>query len=148
MEAALQALTALPQVDNLRLAAIGYCFGGGVVLNMARWALPIRAAVSFHGNPTPLNDQAKQGTVHTAILLQHGGLDTMVTMDKVDAFRAEMDAAQARYDVVIFDDAKHGFTNPKATENGIKNGVDLAFHPTAAQKSWDNMLAFLANELR
>ncbi|XXQ67928.1 dienelactone hydrolase family protein [Neisseriaceae bacterium B1] len=143
VQAAVNALTARAEVDDKRVAAIGYCFGGGVVLNMSRWGLPIRAAVSFHGNPDPLGERVKHAP-DAAMLVEHGGLDSMVTMDKIDAFRNEMNATGARYHVDVFADAKHGFTNPQATENGKKNGVDLAYNETAARESWENMLAWLA----
>lgn len=134
-----------PYVDKNRVAAIGFCFGGRVALDMARRGAAVKAVTSFHGNLTPQVARATQ--VQAAILVEHGGKDTLVSEESVVAFRAEMDAAKARYHVDVFPDAHHGFTNPQATVNGAKNGVDLAYDQIAAAQSWDNMLAFLAREL-
>lgn len=142
VEAALNELTQLDAVNPQRIAAIGYCFGGSVALNMARWGLPIAAAVSFHGNPDPLGERITSAP-QTAMLVAHGAQDSMVGMEQIKAFEQEMDAAKATYRVDIFADAKHGFTNPKATENGKKNNVDLAYNEAAAQTSWNNMLCWL-----
>lgn len=144
---ALAQLAARPEADAERIAAIGFCFGGRVALDMARRQAPIRAAVSFHGNLIPQTARAEQGGIHAALLVEHGGADQLVSMDDVAAFRAEMDAAGADYRIDIFPDAHHGFTNPQATANGEKNGVDLAYDRQAAEQSWQNMLAFFAAKL-
>lgn len=146
-KAALLALSRLPMVDSKRIAAIGYCFGGGVVLNMARWGEPIVAAVSFHGNLLPFHQKAAPNSIQAALLVEHAEKDTMMTMSMLDEFRAEMTEANARYHVDVFPEAKHGFTNPKATENGLNNQLDLAYHAESAQQSWQNMLSFLKQTL-
>ena len=71
----------------------------------------------------------------------------MVSMEAVEAFKQEMDAAKVRYHVDIFPNAKHGFTNPQATRNGEKNGVDLAYDEQAAATAWQNMLNLLERVL-
>lgn len=144
---ALAQLTAVTSVDAARTAAIGFCFGGRVALDMARRGAAIRAAASFHGNLIPQVARAQSGSVSAALLVEHGGRDSMVSMDDVAAFRTEMDAAGADYHIDIFPEAHHGFTNPQATANGEKNGVDLAYDQAAAEQSWQNMLAFLAAKL-
>lgn len=142
----LQALAAQPEVDGSRLGAIGFCFGGRVVLDMARRGDDLKAVASFHGilaTPEP----AREGSVKGELLVEHAGLDTMVTMDAVEAFRKEMDNAKARYHIDVFPYAKHGFTNPQATRNGEKNGVDLAYNEADAEVAWQNMLNLLERTL-
>ncbi|UOP04214.1 dienelactone hydrolase family protein [Conchiformibius kuhniae] len=143
---ALAALRHADNVDGTRIAAIGFCFGGRVVLDMARRGADVNAVASFHGilaTDTP----ARAGAVKAAILVEHAGGDSMVGMDDVAAFRAEMDAAGADYRIDVFEHAKHGFTNPQATANGERNGVDLAYNADAAADAWVNMLAFFGKHL-
>jgi len=124
-------------VDPTRIAAIGYCFGGAVVLNMARADHPdLDAVVSFHGvlaSETP----AKKGAFHARVLALAGADDSMVPPAAVDAFRKEMDAAGATYAVVTFPGAKHSFTNPKAETHGMDA---LAYNAEADKRSWAAML--------
>lgn len=143
---ALQAVKNLPEVNENRIAAIGFCFGGKVALDMARRGADLKAVCSFHGNLTPAIP-AMPGMVKAQVLVQHGGQDSMVSMESLDAFREEMDAAGAIYQIDVFPDAKHGFTNPQATANGEKNGIDLAYNETAAIKAWQNMLDWLAKNI-
>ena len=133
-----QALASVQQISPLSTAAIGFCFGGKVVLDMARRGADLKAVVSFHGNLSPAVP-ALEGVVKAELLIEHAGQDSMVSMDDLAAFEQEMNAAKVRYHVDIFD-AKHGFTNPQATHNGEKNGVDLAYNEKAAAQSWQNML--------
>lgn len=139
-----EALQAQTQVNRHQMAAIGFCFGGKVVLDMARRGEALQAVCSFHGNLSPAQ-AAQAGVIQAEILVEHGELDTLTTLDDVAAFRAEMDNAGVRYHIDIFPQAKHGFTNPQATANGQKNGVDfLDYHPEAAEAAWQNMLNLLA----
>ena len=139
-----EALQAQTQVNRHQMAAIGFCFGGKVVLDMARRGEALQAVCSFHGNLSPAQ-AAQAGVIQAEILVEHGELDTLTTLDDVAAFRAEMDNAGVRYHIDIFPQAKHGFTNPQATANGQKNGVDfLDYHPEAAETAWQNMLNLLA----
>lgn len=141
-KAGMEALAARPEVDNTRIAAIGFCFGGRVALEMARAGLPLRAAVSFHGGVEAFAP-AEKGKVQAALLVEHGEADSMVSLDDVEAFRKEMDAAQVTYHIDIFPGARHAFTNPQADANAVKNGVDLGYDPQAAAQSWQNMLDWL-----
>ncbi len=143
---ALEALGSLAEVDAGRIAAIGFCFGGKVALDMARRGAPLQAVASFHGNLTP-QTPAQPGVIQAEILIEHGGRDSMVSMESLDAFRKEMDAAGVRYHVDVFPQARHGFSNPQATANGEKNGVDLAYDAEAAAQAWQNVLALLARKI-
>ena len=138
VDAAIAALKADSHVDPSRIAAIGYCFGGGVVLNMARQGHPdLDAVVSFHGVITSDTPAAK-GAVHARVLVLHGTDDPMVPLDQVEAFRKEMDAAGATYAIVTYPGAKHAFTNPKADSH---NMAALSYSADADKRSWAAMLA-------
>lgn len=131
------------QTDPNRIAAIGYCFGGAVVLNAARQGVPLAGVVSFHGalaTKTP----ATPGSVKAKILVEHGALDSMVTQDHVAAFKSEMDKAGADYQFVSLDGAKHGFSNPDADRlsHGEHGGPDIGYNKAADEKSWADMQAF------
>jgi len=139
--AALDLLKKDPHVDPGKIAAIGYCFGGGVVLNMARAGADLDAVVSFHGalNPTT---PAPKGTIKPRILVLTGADDPMVTASVVDTFKKEMDAAGARYQVISYQGAKHAFTNPDAGKAGMDA---LAYNADADKKSWAEMLKLFSS---
>lgn len=131
-----------PTVDPDRLAAIGYCFGGGVVLNLARQGSDLKGVASFHGMLTPLQP-AEPGTMHTKILVLHGAEDNFTTPEQIDAFKQEMAAAQADYQFISYPGAKHSFTNPAATAYGKKFNLPLAYHKMADKESWQALKKFL-----
>ncbi len=124
-----------PGVDTARSAAIGYCFGGAMVLHMARIGMPLAAVASFHGALGSFHT-AEPGSIRAKILVCHGAADSMVTQDDLQAFKQEMDAAQADYELLLLDGAKHGFTNPEADVNAEKYGIDLGYSADADEKSW------------
>ncbi|UOO77122.1 dienelactone hydrolase family protein [Neisseria sp. Dent CA1/247] len=141
-----EALAARPEVNPHRIGAVGFCFGGKVVLDMARRGDDLKAVTSFHGilaTAVP----AQEGFIKGELLIEHAGKDVLVSDADLAAFRQEMDAAKARYRIDVFPEAKHGFTNPQATRNGEKNGVDLAYNETDAQQAWQNMLDLLERNL-
>lgn len=142
-KAGLDLLKQQPQTDPDKLAAIGYCFGGKVVLDAARQGLPLAGVVSFHGalvTDTP----ASPGSVKARILVEHGALDSMVTAAHVSAFKAEMDKAGADYRFVTLEGAKHGFSNPDADRlsHGEHGGPDIGYNKAADERSWADMQAF------
>ena len=124
------------------IAAIGYCFGGGVVLNMARAGEPLAAVASFHGM-LAAQQPMKPGAFAGRILVATGGADPFVPAEQVDAFKREMEAAGAHYEVVVYPDAKHGFTNPAATESGAKFSMPLAYDAAADAASWQKLTELL-----
>jgi dienelactone hydrolase len=134
--AARAALTADARVDPEKIAAIGYCFGGAVVLNMARAGHDLDAVVSFHGALQPAFTAAP-GTIKPEILALTGEADPMVPADQVEAFRKEMTDAGARFRIVSYPGAKHSFTNPKAESHGMPQ---LGYNEAAARSSWTEML--------
>ena len=138
-QAGLDLLKAQPQTDPARLAAIGYCFGGKVVLDMARQGLPLAAVVSFHGalvTATP----AAPGSIKAKVLVEHGAADSFITPEQIAAFKAEMDQAGADYRFVELPGAKHGFSNPDADAHK-GHGLDLGYQKEADERSWVDMQA-------
>jgi dienelactone hydrolase len=142
-EAARALLAADPRVDSTKIAAIGYCFGGAVVLHMARAGEPLAAVASFHGMLGSAHPM-KAGAFAGPILVATGGADPFVPGEQVEAFKKEMDAAGARYEVVVYPAAQHGFTNPDATANGQKFQLPLAYDAAADAASWQKLEALLA----
>ena len=142
-QAGLDLLKKQPQTDPNKIAAIGYCFGGGVVLNAARQGVPLAGVVSFHG-ALATNTPATPGSVKAKILVEHGASDSMITPENVAAFKAEMDKAGADYTFVSLDGAKHGFSNPDADRlsHGDHGGPDIGYNKPADEKSWADMQAF------
>lgn len=132
-------------VDSDKLGAIGYCFGGKIVLDMAREGMPLKAVATFHGNLSPKQPADEQFTAK--VLVAHGRDDSMVSMDAIEGLKSELDAANVDYTIDVYDGAKHGFTNPNADERAAKNDVDLGYNETAAKQSWDNMLEFMKDNL-
>ncbi len=145
MEKGTEALTAgyqmlldQPSVDSNKTAALGYCFGGAMVLHMARTGMPLCAVASFHGALGSFYN-AEPGSIKARILVAHGGADSMVTMDDLAGFKSEMDAAQADYEAIVYDSAKHGFSNQQADVNAQKYGLDLGYQAEADEASWNTM---------
>ncbi len=139
-QAGLDVLAAQPEVDATDLAAIGFCYGGKVVLDLARSGAPVKAVASFHGNLTP-KAPAEKGKIQAEILVLHGELDSMVTLENVASFKKEMDDAEVKYEVIILKDAKHGFSNPLADEKAKANGIDLGYNKVAEETALSAMYA-------
>ncbi len=145
-EAAKQLLSHRPQVNPGKIAAIGYCFGGATVLNMARLGLDLAAVVSFHGNLTT-QTPARPGQIKAKILVLNGADDSFVTADSILAFKQEMTAAGADYQFINYPGALHGFTNPDADRMAKRNGLPLAYNAEADKQSWLAMQALFAQVL-
>jgi dienelactone hydrolase len=139
-DAALAELKRLPQVDPGKIAVFGYCFGGGVALDMARAGEDLGAVVTFHGALRPGREPARPGAVKPPILVQAGGADAMAGPAQLPAFEQEMKDAGAKVKVIVYPGAKHGFTNPDAAKAGMEA---LAYDATADRKSWEAATAFL-----
>jgi dienelactone hydrolase len=142
--AALATLAGLPQVDRGRLAAIGFCFGGSVVLELARAGAELKAVVSFHGVlATKL--PARQGEVRASVLVLTGAEDPLAPPDQVAAFEAEMRAAEvADWQLVNYGNTLHGFTNPAADGSMMRTAL---YHARSDRRSWRAMRAFLDEAL-
>jgi dienelactone hydrolase len=143
-DAALEVLKRQPQVDAEKIAAFGYCFGGGVALNMARAGADLDAVVTFHGSLKPAQGPAQPGRVKPALLVQTGGADPMVPQAQVEAFEKEMKDAGANLRVIVYPGAKHSFTNPDAGKFGMEG---LAYDRQADVASWRAAKEFLRKAL-
>ena len=139
--AAMNVLTAHPTVDPTRTAAIGYCFGGGVVLHMARMGVDIDGVASFHGSLRS-SIQAPPGAVTAEVLVLHGADDPFVPQEDVEAFKSEMETAKASYTFIAYPDTVHSFTNPAADSFGQGFNLPLRYNPEADQASWTALQDF------
>lgn len=125
-------------VDPGRIAAIGYCFGGGVALELARSGADVKGVVSFHGNlDTPNLQDAKN--IKAKVLVLHGADDPHVPQEQIDAFMKEMRDAEVDWQMVFYGNAVHSFTNPGA---GNDNSRGAAYNKEADKRSWQDMMAF------
>ncbi len=134
--AALDLLQKDPHVDPARVAAIGYCFGGGVVLAMARQGVDLDAVVSFHGS-IATKTPAAPGAVKARLLVLNGEDDGMVTAEQIAALKKEMADAGAKLDFVNLPHARHSFTNPDADKVGMPA---LAYSAEADKESWERAM--------
>jgi dienelactone hydrolase len=141
--AALNFLRQQPKVEVEKIAAIGYCFGGGVVLEMARAGLDLDGVASFHGSLETANP-ATPGKVKAKVLVLNGANDPFVTPEQIAAFKQEMEAAGVDYRFVNYPGARHSFTNPEADAFGKKFNLPLAYDQEADRKSWQAMQDFFA----
>jgi len=140
--AALQVLKEHPTVNPEQIAAIGYCFGGGIVLQMARQGLALDAVVSFHGS-LATDKPAAKGVVKARILVCDGADDKMVTPEQIQAFHREMKDAGVDYKFISYPGAMHSFTNPDADAYAEKFGIPVAYNAEADKRSWQDMQDFL-----
>ena len=139
--AALALVKQNPMVDTSKIYAIGYCFGGAQVLNLARMGADVNKVVSFHGNligVDPVKDKIK-----AAILVCHGEADDFVPATEIAAFKKQMDSLQIPYTFKSYANATHAFTNPAATETGKKFSMNIRYDAAADSTSWADMKAFL-----
>jgi dienelactone hydrolase len=139
-QAALDTLRLIPRVDVKRIAAIGYCFGGGVALELARSGADIVGAVSFHGTlDTPHPEDAKN--VKAKILVLQGADDKAASIKQIADFEDEMRGGSADYQIVLYGGAVHSFTMPMAG-NDPKTGN--AYDERADRRSWQALKDFFA----
>jgi dienelactone hydrolase len=139
--AALDLLKQDSHVDAKQIGAIGYCFGGGVVLSMARSGAELSGVVSFHGG-LGTSTPAEKGKVKARILVCNGAADKFISADDVKAFEKEMTSAGADYKIISYEGAMHSFTNPGSTEAGKKFNLPLAYNEAADKQSWKDMQEF------
>lgn len=145
IDAAIAKLKTYPQVDASNIGAIGYCFGGGMLLNTARLGDELKAIVSFHGSL--LGTPARKDLLKTKILVCHGNADPYVN-PQVAEFKKQMDSIGADYKFIGYDSAMHAFTNPASTENGKKFNMPIAYNAKADTASWKEMQTFFSGALK
>lgn len=142
--AGLAVLRDRPEADPTRLAAIGYCFGGTTVLELARGGADLVSVVSFHGNlDTPAPQDARN--IKGKVLALHGGDDPYVPAKQVEDFQEEMRKAGVDWQFVSYGGAVHSFTNPGA---GSDNSKGAAYNERADRRSWAAMEAFFGETLK
>jgi dienelactone hydrolase len=139
--AAMEILKQHETVDTSNVGAIGYCFGGGVVLNMVRMGVDLKGVVTFHGSLGAATE-AKKGDIKTKVLVCHGAADEFATKADIDKFKKEMRDADIDCTFKSYPGAKHSFTNPAADEYGKKFKLPLAYNAKADKNSWNDMKAF------
>lgn len=142
--AGLAQLKAAKGVDPARLAAIGFCFGGTVVLELARAGEPLQAVASFHGG-LKTTTKVAPGAIKAKVLILHGGSDSFVGPEEVGGFITEMVAAKADWRMEVYGDATHAFTNPAA--DSFKGKLPIAYNPDAEKRSFAALKALLADTL-
>lgn len=140
--AALEFLKKQPTVDPDRIAAIGYCFGGGVVLNMARQGVDLKGVASFHGSLAVVKP-IKPTPIRAAVRVYNGADDTFSTPEQIEALKKEMADQKVNFKFVNYPGAVHGFTNPEATAIGKKFKMPVAYNAKADKESWADMQQFL-----
>jgi dienelactone hydrolase len=140
--AAMDFLKQQPMVDQTKIAAIGYCFGGGVVLNMARQGADLKGVASFHGSLAAVSP-AKIGIVKAKILVLHGADDTFVKPEQIENFKKEMSEAKVDFQFISYPGAVHSFTSPEADGLGKKFSMPIAYNANADKQSWDELKMFL-----
>jgi len=141
--AALEFLKKQPTVDPDRIAAIGYCFGGGVVLNMARQGVDLKGVASFHGSLAVIKPE-QPTPIKAAVRVYNGADDKFSTPEQIDALKKEMADQKVNFKFVNYPGAVHSFTNPESTEIGKKFKMPVAYNKAADKASWDDMKVFLA----
>jgi len=137
-EAAHELLKSHATVDATKTGAVGYCFGGGVVLHMARMGSDLKVVASFHGS-LPLASAPGVEKMSTRVVAYNGEADPFLSAEAIAAFKAEMESAGADYQLIQLPGAMHGFSNPAATANGEKFGIPLKYNALADQASWAHM---------
>lgn len=129
-------------VDAEKIAAIGYCFGGSVVLTMAKMGVDLKGVVSFHGSlSSPI--KAQEDIIKAKVLVLNGESDPFIKPADILNFKNEMTAAKVSFQFVNYPNALHAFTNPEATELGKKFNIPLAYDKGADEDSWNRMKNFL-----
>lgn len=139
--AALALLREHSTTDPEQIAAIGYCFGGGVVLQMARFGLDLKGVVSFHGSLST-SQPARPGQIKAKVLVCHGSEDALVPPKQVDLFIREMQSAGAYLQFISYPGALHSFTNPEADTFSEKFDLPVGYSAEADAQSWADMVRF------
>jgi len=145
-DAALAKLKTYSQADTNNIAAIGYCFGGGVVLNIARLGEDLKGVVSFHGSL--IGAPADKNLLKAKILVCHGMADQFVKPEDVEKFKKQMDSIGADYTFKQYPNATHAFTNPASDANAEKFKMPVKYNPAADSASWNDMKDFFARIFR
>jgi len=143
LDQALNVLKALPQTDPDNIAAIGYCFGGGIVLNYAKLGADLKGVVSFHGGISGGAPVVKN-LMKAKVLICQGGSDKFVPLKDAETLKHKLDSIGVENTLKVYPNATHAFTNPDATATGKKFSMPIEYNPEADKNSWDDMKVFFA----
>ena len=133
-------------VDKEKIAAIGYCFGGSMVLNAAKMGAPIDAVVSFHGGLAGI--PVEKDKLKAAVLVCNGAADNFVPEKDILELKSQMEKNKEDYTFINYADATHAFTNPKSTEVGLKFSMPISYNEKADQKSWKDFKKFISKKVK
>jgi len=136
---ALESLQQQSLLDTKRIAAIGYCFGGLCALDLARSGADLNACISFHGLLSPPPVDGVNNVINADILVLHGSDDPLAPMNQINDFCEEMTRKQAQWELQIYGNTAHAFTNPNATD--VENGI--LYNALASDRAWQRMRNFL-----
>ena len=141
LDEAIKKIKEFAQADPNNIAAIGYCFGGFVVLNSAKLGVGLKGVASFHGGMggVPVN----KNVLKTKILVCHGASDKFVSQNDVDVFKHQLDSIGADNTFKVYANATHAFTNPDATRLGKEFNLPIEYNAAADKDSWNDMKNFL-----
>lgn len=139
--AAMDLLKKQVTVNPDKIAAIGYCFGGGIVLEMVRMGVDLDGVVSFHGS-LAIKTPAEKGKIKSRMLVLNGADDPFISKEQIDAFKNDMHKVGADFTFINYPGAKHSFTNPDADKFGKKFNLPLEYNAEADHKSWSRMQEF------
>lgn len=140
IEAAVKKIATYSQADTKKIAAIGYCFGGSMVLNAAKLGMDFKGVVSFHGGLAGV--PATPGTTKANILVCHGGADKFISAEDLKNFKDNLEAVKAPYTFKSYEGATHAFSNPNATATGKKFNMPIEYNEAADKQSWIDMKDF------
>jgi dienelactone hydrolase len=140
VEAAVKKISSYAQTDVNKLAAIGYCFGGSMVLNAAKLGMNFKGVVSFHGGLAGV--PASPGVTKGKILVCHGGADKFISDSDIKNFKDNLDAVKVAYTFNSYEGATHAFSNPDATATGKKFSMPIEYNEAADKQSWNDMKQF------
>ena len=139
LDAAINKLKTFPETDTSKLAAIGYCYGGYIVLNAVKLGADLKGVVSFHGDLSGV--APNKNLIKAKILICHGDSDQFVNPE-VAGFKKSMDSAGVDYNFKSYANATHAFTNPASDENGKKFNMPIKYNAAADTASWNDMKEF------
>jgi len=147
-KAAREQLAKHATVNPQRIGAVGYCFGGAVVLNMARTGTDLAAVAGFHASLGLNTPAPASGSVKSKILILNGADDPFVKREQYDTLKKELDAAKANYRIIEYPGAVHAFTNPEATAMGQKFNLPLKYDAKVDQEAKAEAAKFFAANLK
>jgi dienelactone hydrolase len=143
LDQALKVLKALPQTDPVNVAAIGYCFGGSLVLNYAKLGADLKGVVSFHGGVSG-GAPVDKNLLKAKVLVCQGASDKFVPQKDAETFKHKLDSIGVDNTLKVYPNATHAFTNSDATATGKKFNMPIEYNPEADKNSWDDMKMFFA----